>query len=991
MAKNENHSIGSIYKRRLSDRDIFQELMPHKVKEVLLFATLYDSFSIEREGQFSDKIFGEYLQLNLYAAPRFTSVNTLEHLSNIIHTRHFDLVIIMAGADIFLPLEVARIVYNAKPRIPILLLLNSDRDVRPFQLAIQGSPAIDRIFVWNANSNVFLAMIKYIEDKKNVANDTRMGGVRVILLVEDSIKYYSRYLPLLFTSVMMQTQALVSDKSEDELHKIFKYRARPKVLLVSSYEEALVIIHEYKEKLLCVISDVQFPRNGVDDTNAGIELLNYVRQTLRYPIPLLLQSHDSSNAIKAADIQAGFITKNSYTLANDINEFINKNLGFGDFVFRNAKGDPIGGAKNLEEFESYLKIVPEESLVYHGSKNDFSSWMMARGEIKIAERLIPFKIENFQDPSRIREVCLAIFRDVKEKKNRGRVIRFDPELIYGNRWLLLMGNGSLGGKGRGLAFISHLIANIDMKVLLPGINIRMPATVIIGASEFDRFIQHNNLYEFAYHKSDFEELRVEFLHGELSPSLCENLSQYINLVTQPLAVRSSGLFEDSLVHPCSGVYATYLIPNNHAEASVRLEQLTTAIKLVFASVFSDQAKAFFGSLNYKIEEEKMAIVIQPVVGQEREGRFYADISGMAQSFNYYPYGYLKPDDGLAVMSIGLGQTVMSGEKAFRFCPKYPELKMGMADDQIRDSQRECYGIDMRLGKSEVRLGDELSFLRKYQLSELEKDRVFDSCASTYHADNDILVPGYEKGKTMVVDYAAILEYKKFPLCVTLDLLLDLFKQAMGSPVEMEFAIDLSQTENGWPTFFLLQLKPLIRNSEDSEVDLSAKETDKLLMRSAKGMGNGLIAELVDVVYVSSFDKFKTKEIAAEIATLNRLMVSQNKQYVLIGPGRWGTRDNFTGIPVNWSEISNARVIVELAIPGFAPEPSLGSHFFHNVTSMNIGYFAIQANNESDFFRLDLLEKQTVCWEGKYVKHISFCEPFEVLMDGRQQAAIIRVQ
>lgn len=991
MAKNENHSIGSIYKRRLSDRDIFQELMPHKVKEVLLFATLYDSFSTEREGQFSDKIFGEYLQLNLYAAPRFTSVNTLEHLSNIIHTRHFDLVIIMAGADILLPLEVARIVYTAKPRIPILLLLNSDRDVRPFQLAIQGSPSIDRIFVWNANSNVFLAMIKYIEDKKNVANDTRMGGVRVILLVEDSIKYYSRYLPLLFTSVMMQTQALVSDESEDELHKIFKYRARPKVLLVSSYEEALVIIHEYKEKLLCVISDVQFPRNGVDDTNAGIELLNYVRQTLRYPIPLLLQSHDSSNAIKAADIQAGFIAKNSDTLAHDINDFINKNLGFGDFVFRNAKGDPIGGAKNLEEFESYLKIVPEESLVYHGSKNDFSSWMMARGEIKIAERLIPFKIENFQDPSRIRDVCLAIFKDVKEKKNRGRVIRFEPQLVHGNRWLLLMGNGSLGGKGRGLAFISHLIANIDMKVLLPGINIRMPATVVIGTSEFDYFIQHNNLYEFAYHGSDFNKLKTDFLQSELSPSLCENLAQYIHLVSQPLAVRSSGLFEDSLVQPCSGVYATYLIPNNHADASVRLEQLTTAIKLVFASVFSDQAKAFFGSLNYKIEEEKMAIVIQPVVGQEREGRFYADISGMAQSYNYYPYGYLKPDDGLAVISIGLGQTVMSGEKAFRFCPKYPELKMGMVEDQIRDSQRECYGIDMRFGKSEVRWGDELSFLAKYQLSELEKDRVFDSCASTYHADNDILVPGYEKGKTMVVDYAAILEYKKFPLCETLDLLLDLFKQAMGSPVEMEFAIDLSQTENGWPTFFLLQLKPLIRNSEDVEVDLSAKETDKLLMRSAKGMGNGLIAELVDVVYVSSFDKFKTKEIAAEIATLNRLLGSQNKQYVLIGPGRWGTRDNFTGIPVNWSDISNARVIVELAIPGFAPEPSLGSHFFHNVTSMNIGYFAIQANNESDFFRLDLLEKQTVCWEGKYVKHISFCEPFEVLMDGRQQAAIIRVQ
>ena len=453
MENLENISISAIYKRRKTDRDIFQELMPNKVKEVLLFATLYDSYAIEREGQFSDKIFGEYLQLNLYAAPRFTSVNTQEDVAKILNTRHFDLVIIMAGVDKELPLKIVDEINAAKPRIPILLLVNNNSDVRFFKIAATKIPAIDRVFVWNGNSNVFLAMIKYIEDKKNVAKDTRLGGVRIILLVEDSIKYYSRYLPLLFASVMTQTQALVSDESTDELHKIFKYRARPKVLLVSTYEDALQVIHEYKEYLLCVISDVKFARNGVNDEDAGIELLKFVKQTLRYPIPLLLQSHDVSNSIRADEIQAGFINKNSDSLSHDINDFINSNLGFGDFVFRNGEGEQIGVARNLHEFEEMIRQIPVESIVYHGRSNDFSTWLVARGEINIAERLIPYKIEEFDDPSKIRDICLSVFADVHEKRNRGRIINFDPTLVKGNRYIVRMGRGSLGGKGRGLAYV----------------------------------------------------------------------------------------------------------------------------------------------------------------------------------------------------------------------------------------------------------------------------------------------------------------------------------------------------------------------------------------------------------------------------------------------------------------------------------------------------------------------------------------------------------
>jgi len=992
MENFENISISDIYKRRKTDRDIFQELMPNKVKEVLLFATLYDSYAIEREGQFSDKIFGEYLQLNLYAAPRFTSINTEEDVSKILNTRHFDLVIIMAGVDKELPLKIVAEINAAKPRIPILLLVNNNSDVRFFKIAATKIPAIDRVFVWNGNSNVFLAMIKYIEDKKNAAKDTRIGGVRIILLVEDSIKYYSRYLPLLFASVMTQTQALVSDESTDELHKIFKYRARPKVLLVSTYEDALQVIHEYKEYLLCVISDVKFARNGVNDEDAGIELLKFVKQNLRYPIPLLLQSHDVSNSVRADEINAGFINKNSDSLSYDINEFINSNLGFGDFVFRDGDGNQIGVATNLHEFEELVKIVPVESLVYHGRSNDFSTWLMARGEINIAERLIPYKTEEFDDPAKIREICLRIFDDVHEKRNRGRIINFDPLLIKGTRYIVRMGRGSLGGKGRGLAFMCNMMENIDMKALLPGINIRMPATAIIGAIEFDKFLESNNLYDVAYHQTDFKKVNEAFLSASLSSTLKERLLQYVRQVKQPLAVRSSGLFEDSLLRPFSGVYSTYLIPNSHPDENVRFEQLRTAVKLVYASMFSDDARAYFNAINYKIEEEKMAVILQPVIGHERNQKFYSDISGVAQSFNYYPYSYMKPDDGFAVIAVGLGQAVVGGEKAFRFCPKYPGLNNNSVQDQVRDSQREFYAIDMAHNSFDLTMEGEMAAIRKYKISEAEKDGALEHCASTYSIENDYITPGIATRGPRVINFANILEYQHVPLSDALMVLMKLFKQAMGSPVEMEYAIDLNSNENGWPTFYLLQLKPLIRREEDVEIELGSLDSSKLLLLSNKGMGNGRISGISDVVYVDTkqFDRARTREIANEIAEVNKSFTATNQQYVLIGPGRWGTRDEYTGIPVNWANINNAKVIVEIGLPNYPLDGSLGSHFFHNVTSMNVGYFSIPDINSSDFVKLGLLEKQEIIWEGKYVKHVRFKNELEILMDGRKRMAVIRI-
>jgi len=536
-----------------------------------------------------------------------------------------------------------------------------------------------------------------------------------------------------------------------------------------------------------------------------------------------------------------------------------------------------------------------------------------------------------------------------------------------------------------------MMENIDMKALMPGINIRMPATAIIGAIEFDKFLESNDLYDIAYHQTDYKKVREAFLKATLSSSLKERLMQYVRQVNQPLAVRSSGLFEDSLLRPFSGVYSTYLIPNNHPDENVRFEQLRTAVKLVYASVFSDDARAYFNAINYKIEEEKMAVILQPVVGHEHNQKFYIDISGVAQSYNYYPYSYMEPEDGFAVIAVGLGQAVVGGEKAFRFSPKYPALNNNSIQDQVRDSQRQFYAIDMSHNSFDLMTYDEMAAIRKYKISEAEKDGVLEHCASTYSSENDYITPGIGIPGTRVINFANILEYQHIPLSDTLMLLMKLFKQAMGSPVEMEFAIDLNPGENGWPTFYLLQLKPLIRREEDVEIELGSLSNSNLLLLSNKGMGNGRLSGIYDIVYVDvkNFDRTHTREIASEIAGINKTFSAINKQYVLIGPGRWGTRDEYTGIPVNWANINNAKVIVEIGLPHFPLDASLGSHFFHNVTSMNVGYFSVPDINSTNFVKFDILEKQELIWEGKYVKHVRFKNELEILMDGRKRTAVIR--
>ncbi len=985
---NQYIELSKIFKRKKSDQDIFQELMSFKVTEVLLVATYYDSYSIVREGRFFDTIFGEYLQLNLFSAPRITSVASYDEALSLMSERPFDMVILMAGLDKQMPVSLSQEIRKSYPDLPILLMVNNNEDLKYFDKPSSPGGSIDKVFVWNGDSRVFLAMIKYVEDKLNVDNDVKVGDVRVILLVEDSQRYYTRYLPLLYSIIMTQTQNILTEETSDQTHKILKMRVRPKVLLVSSYEEAVEVVDKYVENLICVISDVKYARDGVSDENAGVDLIRYVQS--KTTLPTLLQSSDPDNAKKAAEIGADFIDKNSETLSMDIYNFIHQKLGFGNFVFTNSRGVTLALARNLKEFILCLRDVPPESLLYHARRNGISTWLMARGEISIAKRLRPYRIEDFDSTTKLRQKILDVFEEARLEHMRGRVVSFDPSLVNTDRFVMRIGGGSFGGKGRGLAFLSNFIENIDFSSIVPNLNVKIPPTTIIGAGEFSAFLEKNNLLIKIYEERDYDQVKNMLLAAKLTEEVDRKLHHYIEFMDVPLAVRSSGLFEDSLLQPFAGVFATYVLPNNHPNPEVRFDQLATAVKLVYASIFSPTARAYFDAVHYKIDEEKMAVIIQKLIGQKVHNRYYPHVSGVAQSFNYYPFSYMKPDDGFAVIGIGLGKYVVGGEKAWRFCPRYPNLELSAMGDQIKDSQDYFYAVELEQNGGDLLKDGEDAFIRKLDISEAEEDGNLKHCASVYDINNDRLSTDFSLRGPRVLNFADILKYDYVALPKALDVLLRYFREAMGAPVEIEFVLDLDPGHKGNPTLWLLQIKPLIRLENHLDVDFSEVEENQIILKSEKGMGNGRYTHIRDLVLmdINKFDRMKTREMAVEIAALNKKMEAKDREYVLIGPGRWGTRDPSTGIPVYWSQISQARVIVEMGLPDFPLDASLGSHFFHNVTSMNVGYFSVHRKNENQYVDLSFLDNQRVVEDTGYFKHIEFDKPLTVLMNGKEQKAVV---
>ncbi len=969
-------------------RDIYHDLMPFKVKEILLISSLYDAYSIEREGRFTEHMLGQYGQLNLTSFPRITGAATISQAFTLLKQKHFDLIIYMVGVDKQTPMVVSEQIKNKYPYIPIYLLLNNNSDVGYFNRQAQKLSFIDRVFAWNGDSNIFFSMIKLLEDKINVKNDTHLAQVRVLLLVEDSSVYYSRYLSFLYKVLMEQTKQIIEDISADELYKVLRMRARPKILLASTYEEATDIINRYKNYMLCLITDVKYEKGGVVDENAGVKLLKYTRSVLKN-LPVIIQSSDITYEKIAKANNSLFIYKNSETLYEEFRQFITNYLGFGDFVFKDSNGNEIARATNMRQFEKQLKRIPEDSLLFHSSRDHFSMWLMARGEIRAARIINPKKVSDFSSPEELRTALLSMIKEHRNEKEKGNIIPFDEGVDVSENNIFTLADGSLGGKGRGLAFINALIHNYEFNKHIPDIKIRTPITFIIGTYEFETFIKNNKLLKPAIEEADFANVQKAFLEKKLSTETIKKISLLLDIIKKPIAVRSSGLYEDSLTQPFAGIFETYLLPNNHPNKNKRLKQVCDAVKMVYASVYSNMAKGYVRAVNYKIEDEKMAVIIQEVVGNEFDGLYYPHVSGVAQSYNFYPFAHMKPEEGYAVAAVGLGKYVVEGNKAFRFSPKYPAIEINSPKDQFRNSQVKFFAVDLRKKDINI-LEGEMAGLAYEDISVAEKHGAIKHCVSVYNPDNNMIYPGTSKVGPRIVNFANILKYNYIPLAKTLEVTMELGKEAMGTAVEIEYAVDLTKDKDGRASFFILQIKPLIDSSQDCNVDLNMIDDEKVVLLSKQGMGNGIIKGISDIIYIDpdDFDKSATEEMAEEIEAFNEKMIKEKRNYVLIGPGRWGTRDKWIGIPVKWHQISNAKVIVETSFHNYPLDASLGSHFFHNVTSMNIGYFTVQSEKGTEIINYQKLRQKKVVAKGRYFTHVRFEEPLQIRMDGRKRIYVI---
>lgn len=985
----QDEQLEKLLKQTRLNVDIFHDLMEFKIREILLVATVYDAFIFEQDGRLSERVFGEYSHLNLSTAPRITAVSNGEEALGKLDKRRIDMVILTMRIDEMSPFDLAEKIKEKNPDLPVLLLLNDNTDISLLKDQHLNSPHIDDIFVWNGDSIIFLAMTKLIEDRLNVQKDTKLGAVRVVLLVEDSIRYYSRYLPILYTAIIKQTQILIGEEKLEDTNKVFRMRARPKILMAKTYEDAMEIYKKYQDNLLCLISDVRFPKEGKLDLGAGLSLIKNVLGRSAY-LPTLLQSSNLHNKERAEKLGVKFIHKHSDTLGQELMDFFSYNLGFGDFVFRNLMGQEIARARSITEFGEKIQNIPEESLIYHAERNDFSTWMMARGEILFAKKLQPLNMRDFEDIHDMRDYLSEITQKIHYHKTKGKIVNFDENIIKHKSHITRLAKGSIGGKGRGLAFINTLIENTNLSKIYPNVEIKIPQTAVIGTQEYEEFMETNGMWEKVLHEKDYEKVKQMFLEGELSKDLIEKLRIFLGKIKYPIAVRSSSLFEDSLSQPFSGIYITFLLPNAHEEPQENLEEIMNAIKLVFASVFSRSSRQYFEAINYDIEEERMAVLLQEVVGDRYEQFFYPNISGVAQSFNFYPMSYLKPEEGLAVIGVGLGKYVIEGEKAFKFSPGRPQMDIQSPKGQMKDSQEFFYALDMKSKDIDLKTG-ETATLVKEKISDAENHGTLYCCASVWDYQNNRMMLGLDSAGPRVINFAYILKYDYFPLAQVLRSILTLGKYALGTHVEIEYAIRLNEDSSEVPYFYILQLKPLFGNFEDMDVLIEDTAKEELLLKTPNCMGNGVFDDATDIIYVDpeKFDKAYTQEMAREIEELNEELKKEGRRYVLIGPGRWGTSDRWLGIPVEWPQISSARVIVETAHKEMNVDASLGSHFFHNITSQNIGYLSIKKTTKKEFIDWDWLKDQKSHKSTNYFKWIRGDEPFQILIDGRHSQAVVK--
>ena len=967
---------------------IFHELMARKVTEILLVSSPYDAFIMEEEGRLAERIIHEYRGLNLSRPPMLTWASSAHEALDALFQKKFDLVITMPQVDETDAYVLGRQIKSKFPDLPVFLMIqNASRHLLDRKYADRNS--IDRLYVWNGNSDLLLALIKNLEDRMNVAYDTRRARVRVIVIVEDSPIYYSSLLPLLYKEIVTQTQAVMEESLNDE-HRMVRMRARPKILVAQNYEEAVELYQKYKPYLLSLFSDVRFPKNGKLDDTAGFKLLSMIRED-NPDLPLLNFSSEESNRQRAQKIPAVFFNKNSPALHSEIRSFFMQYLGFGEFVFRLPNDREIGRASNLREMENILPGIPDESVFYHASRNHFSSWLMARSEIMLASKLKPVKISDFESIGEAKQYLVSIIHERRMGRQKGIITEFDSQGFDPDADFTKIGKGSLGGKARGLAFMSTRLKQ-SPKFLnqFQDVAISVPKTLVVSTEGFDSFIGDNNLEEVATGDFSDEKIIRLFTAAQVPEWLKRNLEQYLSHACYPLAVRSSSLLEDAQFQPFAGIYKTYMVPNDHPDLSERFKQLLLAIKLVYASTYCESARAYVKSTFHRTEDEKMGVVIQHLTGKVYGDYFYPAISGVAQSYNYYPISYMKPEDGLAHVALGLGKIVVEGGVALRFSPKYPQFlpQFSTVDDILENSQRFFYALKMK-GFPDDLAANEDATLEKLDIDEARNDAPVSHLCSTYSAQDHRIRDGVQASGHPVCTFANILKYRSLPLAEILSELLVIGRQGMGCPVEIEFAVNMPFDADRKPSFELLQIRPMTVNQFNLEVEIADEDISKAFCYSTMALGNGQFEEIEDIIFVNpdTFDAAHTIEIATEIGNVNKEMVVRKRKYLLIGPGRWGSADRWLGIPVRWPDISGVGAIVETTIEGLKADPSQGSHFFHNITSLGISYLNTSEAGE-DFIDWKWLRSLPAKNETRHLKHVILKKPLTIKIDGKKSRAVI---
>jgi len=966
----------------------FDSLMPYKVKDILLVSSLYDSFILEEDGHIAQMIFNEYVELNLSFAPQIKRVSSGEEALRLLKQHKFDLVMVFRKLGDTDVIAFGKQAKEIIPNIPIVLLA-----FHPRELSVMDHPnfpaAFDNAFLWNGEGNILLAITKYIEDRLNVDFDTRLVGVRVIILIEDSIKFYSAYLPLLYSVIMRQTQELMTD-GLNLSHRLLRMRARPKIIMAKTYEEGLELYEKYKKYLLGIISDIKFSKGGKIDDLAGLKLARKIKNHVP-DLPILLQSSNFEHAEEAEKCNVAFLHKKTPALLAELKTFIRRNFGFGDFVFRLPDGSVAARAGDFHSMEKCLAKVPEESLIFHANRNHFSNWLMARTEFDLANRLRPRKVSEFKDAEAVRSYLISTFRGFRHEKQLGIVSDFSRRQFDLQSDFVRIGEGSLGGKGRGLAFISRLLRRYNVYDCFDGVNINVPPAAILGTSIFDKFLEDNNLLEYALGEHTDEEIYRAFLKARLPKDTRADLNYFLDIIKYPLAVRSSSLLEDSHYQPFAGIFDTHMLPNVHPNKKERLKRLETAVKLIYASIFSRKSKKYIEATGNRVEEEKMAVILQRVVGRRRKDTFYPVLSGIARSCNFYPIGNIKPQEGVVYAALGLGKTIVEGGNCLYFSPSNPQHlpQFSSAKDFLNNSQHNFFAIDMSDTCVQPEPGAEAGLV-KLRIDQAMDHGSLQYVGSTYSPDNDRVTEGVNRPGIKLVTFAPILKSRIFPLDEIIRFLLQLGSSGMNIPVEIEFAAELSADPKKPHNFGFLQIRPMATEMVLEGVTLDKFDNDEIICKSNQALSNGRNNTIKDIIYVNpdNFDRADMPAMAAEVGRFNDLFKEENRPYLLIGPGRWGTADRWLGIPTTWDQISSAQIIIEAAYGDFAVTPSFGTHFFQNLIAFQIGYLTINSFNDENFINWEWLKSQKVADETEHIRHIRLKKPVESLIDGHDGRAVI---